>query len=246
MHKKTKILPLPHGGRGSGGWGKEIKLKAGRAGDKEGKPPRRIPERQGRQATGIAVPPPSPQKKLLHEWKKQMDEKMKETAKKRREVLMYLLFGVLTTLVGWAVYFAILWTWRAAFGLAPDDTTGKMYLAGYTVAQVVQWIAAVLFAFFTNRKWVFTDADRQVSLPAQLGAFAGGRVATFFLDYLVTYFGARALTALLPALTAVSLLGRDWNLCDILAKVVAAIIVIIGNYIFSKLVVFRNRKEPRR
>lgn len=175
-----------------------------------------------------------------------MDEKMKETAKKRREVLMYLLFGVLTTLVGWAVYFAILWTWRAAFGLAPDDTTGKMYLAGYTVAQVVQWIAAVLFAFFTNRKWVFTDADRQVSLPAQLGAFAGGRVATFFLDYLVTYFGARALTALFPALTAVPLLGRDWNLCDILAKVVAAIIVIIGNYIFSKLVVFRNRKEPRR
>ena len=175
-----------------------------------------------------------------------MDEKMKETAKKRREVLMYLLFGVLTTLVGWAVYFAILWTWRAAYGLAPDDTTGKMSLVGYTVAQVVQWIAAVLFAFFTNRKWVFTDADRQVSLPAQLGAFAGGRVATFFLDYLVTYFGARALTALLPALTAVPLLGRDWNLCDILAKVVAAIIVIIGNYIFSKLVVFRNRKEPRR
>ena len=62
----------------------------------------------------------------------------------------------------------------------------------------------------------------------------------------MTYFGARALTALLPALTAVPLLGRDWNLCDILAKVVAAIIVIIGNYIFSKLVVFRNRKEPRR
>ena len=49
-----------------------------------------------------------------------------------------------------------------------------------------------------------------------------------------------------PCLTAVPLLGRDWNLCDILAKVVAAIIVIIGNYIFSKLVVFRNRKEPRR
>ncbi|UKI13421.1 MAG: GtrA family protein [Oscillospiraceae bacterium] len=74
---------------------------------------------------------------------------------------MYLLFGVLTTLVGWAVYFAILWTWRAAFGLAPDDTTGKMYLAGYTVAQVVQWIAAVLFAFFTNRKWVLrTPTDR--------------------------------------------------------------------------------------
>ena len=39
MHKKTKILPLPHGGRGSGGWGKEIKLKARSAADLPGKPP---------------------------------------------------------------------------------------------------------------------------------------------------------------------------------------------------------------
>lgn len=171
--------------------------------------------------------------------------KLKDTIKKHREVLMYLLFGVLTTFVGWAVYFAILWTWRAAFGLAPDDTASRTYFIGYTVAQVIQWIAAVLFAFFTNRKWVFTDADRSVSLPAQLGTFAGGRVATFFLDFLVTYFGGRALTALFPTLTAVALFGRDWNVCDILAKLVAAVIVIIGNYIFSKLLVFRKRKEPR-
>lgn len=171
--------------------------------------------------------------------------KIDETVKKHCEVLLYLLFGVLTTLVGWAVYFAILWTWRAAFDLDPEDTSGRMYLIGYTVAQVIQWIAAVLFAFFTNRKWVFTDADRAVSLPVQLGTFAAGRVATFFLDYVVTYFGGRALTALFPALTSVGLLGRDWNLCDILAKVAAAVIVIIGNYIFSKLVVFRKGKAPR-
>lgn len=168
--------------------------------------------------------------------------KIKDMLRKHREVLLYLVFGVLTTLVGWIVYFAILWTWRSAFGLDPGDTASRMYLLGYTIAQVVQWIAAVLFAFFTNRKWVFTDADRAVPLPAQLGAFAGGRVATFFLDYLVTYFGARALTALFPSLTTVSLLGRDWNLCDILAKVIAAVLVIIGNYFFSKLVVFRKKR----
>lgn len=172
--------------------------------------------------------------------------KIRDILKSHREILLYLVFGVLTTLVGWIVYFAILWTWRNALGLDPGDTTSRMYLLGYTIAQVVQWIAAVLFAFFTNRKWVFTDADRAVSLPAQLGAFAGGRVATFFLDYLVTYFGARALTALFPSLTTVSMLGRNWNLCDILAKVVAAVIVIIGNYFFSKLVVFRKQHETRK
>ena len=63
---------------------------------------------------------------------------------------MYLVFGVLTTVVGWAVYFAVLWAWKGIFSLPVDDTESALYLAGYTAAQVLQWIAAVLFAFFTN------------------------------------------------------------------------------------------------
>ena len=51
LHKKTKNLPLPRRGRGTGGWGKEGKLKAGLTGDKEGKPPLRLLERQGQPAT---------------------------------------------------------------------------------------------------------------------------------------------------------------------------------------------------
>ena len=61
LHKKTKNLPLPHGGRalcerGSGGWGQQSNLKAGSAGDQEGKPPLRIPQRQGQPATSRASP----------------------------------------------------------------------------------------------------------------------------------------------------------------------------------------------
>lgn len=167
---------------------------------------------------------------------------LKELYRKHREIVLYLVFGVLTTLVGWVVYFALLWSWRAAFDIPAGETTGSLYFAGYTVAQVVQWIAAVLFAFFTNRKWVFTDADRAVSLPIQLGKFAVGRLATFGLDFVITYFGGMALSHLLPALNGVSLFGRDWNLNEIAAKVVAAVIVIIGNYIFSKLFVFQKKK----
>ena len=167
--------------------------------------------------------------------------KIKELIKKHREIVTYLIFGVLTTFVGWGVYFLVLWLWKAGFALPVDDTTSSLYIVGYTVAQVIQWIAAVLFAFFTNRKWVFTDADKNVNVWAQLGKFSLGRVATFFIDYLVTLFVAIGLATLLPALTSVLFIGREWNLAEIGAKVLAAVIVIIANYIFSKIFVFKKK-----
>ena len=168
--------------------------------------------------------------------------KIKALCQKHREILMYLLFGVLTTAVGWIVYFAVLWSLKAIMGLPVDDTSSGRYLAAYTVAQVIQWIAAVLFAFFTNRKWVFTDADKSVSLPIQLVKFSAGRVVTFFLDYVVTFFGALGLAALIPAMTEFALFGKVWNLAEIGAKVVAAVIVIVCNYVFSKIFVFKKQK----
>ena len=59
----------------------------------------------------------------------------------------------------------------------------------------------------------------------------------------VTYFGALALTHLFPALVAVAILGRSLNFADIIAKSVAAVIVIIANYVLSKLFVFNKKKE---
>ncbi len=169
--------------------------------------------------------------------------KISELCKKYREILMYLIFGVMTTAVGWIVYFVVLWSFKAAFSLPIGDTSSGLYIAGYTVAQVVQWVAAVLFAFFTNRKWVFTEADKSGSVWLQLVKFSGGRVVTFFIDYLVTLFAAMGAAALLPSLTSVLLLGREWNLCEIGAKLLAAVIVIICNYIFSKIFVFKSKKS---
>lgn len=168
--------------------------------------------------------------------------KLKELYKKYEEIVKYLFFGVLTTLVGWVVYFVLLWVLKAAFSVDASDTTSGKYIAIYTVAQVVQWVAAVLFAFFTNKKWVFTKADHEVSTASQLVKFAGGRVITFFIDYLVTLFAAIGIAALISGSTAVPLLGRMWNMAEISAKVVAAVIVIICNYIFSKIFVFKNKK----
>ena len=73
--------------------------------------------------------------------------------------------------------------------------------------------------------------------------FSGGRVVTFFIDYLVTLFAAMGAAALLPNLTSVAMLGREWNLCEIGAKLLAAVIVIICNYVFSKIFVFKDKKS---
>ena len=59
-----------------------------------------------------------------------MVEKLKALWTKYREVLMYLIFGVLTTFVGWAVYFVILWAWKAAFAIPAEDTSSGIYIAG--------------------------------------------------------------------------------------------------------------------
>ena len=158
----------------------------------------------------------------------------------RHQVIRYLFFGITTTVVAWVVYFGILIGGRMLTGIPTEDTTSATYLAVYTAAQIIQWVASVLVAFFTNKKWVFTDASNNSSTSKQLAVFAGGRVLTFFLDYGVTFFGAIALSQLLPFANSVRILDACVNLNEIFAKLVAAVLVIIGNYFFSKLLFFTN------
>lgn len=169
--------------------------------------------------------------------------KIKDSYIKHREIINYLIFGVLTTFVGWIVYFAVLLGGKAIAGIPAEQTEGGKYLLVYTVAQIVQWIAAVLFAYFTNRRWVFTDADKSAPMLPQLGLFAAGRLVTLGLDYVVTLFGGMALSAMIPRLNRVEILGKAVNVNELSAKVVAAVIVIVGNYVFSKMLVFRKKRE---
>ncbi len=171
--------------------------------------------------------------------------KMKEFIKKYREIVSYLFFGVLTTAVSWVLYFLIMWGGRGIFGIAADETSGGRYLALYTAAQVISWACAVLFAFFTNRKWVFESSDTPVSTWHQLLVFSSGRVLTLGLDYVITLVGTLALGLLIPSWHAagVPFTDAEVNLCELFAKAVAAVAVIIGNYVFSKLFVFRGKKN---
>ena len=165
---------------------------------------------------------------------------MKNLFNKYREIIMYLVFGVLTTVVGFGTYFLIMAGAEHLLDIPMEDETSVTYITVYVIAQIIQWVAAVLFAFFTNRKWVFTEADRSKdTFWRQLILFAGSRVASFLLDLGVTY-GCTLLLALWivepPVILGIALTP------GIIAKLVAAVLVIIANYVLSKLIVFRKAK----
>ncbi len=138
-----------------------------------------------------------------------MRERFAALLKKYREVIMYLVFGVLTTAVNWAVYIPLynLVNW-------PNGVAGW---AG-TISKTAAWIVAVLFAFFTNKPFVFKSHDWSAGVVwPELIKFIGCRIGSGLLE-----IGFIALT--------VDVLGWNGNLMNVLV----AVIVVIVNYIGSK------------
>ena len=128
------------------------------------------------------------------------------------ERIGYLFFGVLTTLVNIVVY------WVAT----------KILGTGYRIATAAAWVIAVMFAFVTNKFFVFKSKNVSAGvLMKEALSFTLARVLSGVLDYGWMVF-------------AVDTVGMD----DLLAKIVSNVFVIIVNYIFSKLFVFRNAGNP--
>ena len=125
-----------------------------------------------------------------------------------REAILYLIFGVLTTAVNYAVYIA-------ADGMSPFNTT--------TVPTAIAWIVAVLFAYFTNRKWVFASKAAGAAAAREFCAFIGARVLSGLMDIAVMYI-------------AVDMLGFN----DKIIKLASNVIVVVVNYVISKLWVFKK------
>jgi len=139
-------------------------------------------------------------------------EKLKSIVIKYKDVLLYLFFGGLTTLVNFLVY-APLYYWC-------------QYSA--TVSNVIAWIAAVAFAYLTNKPFVFNSNDWSVkTVFPELGKFVGCRIGSGIFE---TAFLALTVDALL------------WN--GLAMKIIASVVVVILNYIASKLLVFRRGRTP--
>lgn len=130
---------------------------------------------------------------------------------KYREIINYLVVGVLTTVVSLGVYYLCVATF-----LNPDN--GLQLQA----ANVISWIAAVTFAYFTNRKYVF--ASRNPNMMLEAFAFFLSRVGTLLMDMGVMFL-------------AVTLSGMN----DKIAKLISQVVVTIANYIFSKFFVFKKK-----
>ena len=125
------------------------------------------------------------------------------------DVIPYLFFGVCTTLVNVVVY------WICAHPLN----------LGTMVSTIIAWILAVLFAYVTNRKWVFhSEAHGINEISKEMASFFGCRFATGVVDWLCMFVFVELL-----------------NLNDVVIKVVANIIVVVLNYIASKLIIFRRK-----
>ncbi|MGN0571011.1 MAG: GtrA family protein [Candidatus Fimenecus sp.] len=148
-------------------------------------------------------------------------QKIKDLLKKYREIILYVLFGGLTTVINYIIYFAC---------------TEGLHI-GWSPATLFAWIGAVLFAYVTNRIWVFESRAKGFrAVSYEFVKFIGARLLSLGLEWLT-------LKLLIDTLHMDTFLWHDLPLGEFLAKTIAQILVIIANYVFSKWIVFRKNKK---
>lgn len=135
--------------------------------------------------------------------------------KKYQEIINYLIVGVLTTLVSIFTYFI--------FSLILDINNNILFI----LANILSWICAVVFAYITNKKFVFnsTTSNRKEEIKV-FSLFVSSRITTLLIELIFMFLTVKVLL-----------------LNDKISKVIAQIIVIILNYIISKIFVFKKKKN---
>lgn len=141
-------------------------------------------------------------------------EKIKYLCVKYRELIVYVIVGGLTTLVSWAAKFA--WNFIFYGGTAYPTELQAVILS------TVEWVAGVAFAYPTNRRFVFQSKDPEIF--KECIKFVLSRVSTYLLsvglNVLLTWLGVNVYVT----------------------TIVAAVAVVIANYVISKLLVFRKKE----
>lgn len=135
---------------------------------------------------------------------------IKKLYNRYRDVIPYLFFGVCTTVVKRITYWCM----------------ANIIHARVMLSTVVAWVLAVLFAYYTNRKWVFKSEAKSVKeIGIEMSSFLGCRFATRAF-----YWGC--------TLLLVNLFGMN----DII-KFATNVMVIVLNYVASKMFIFTKKKE---
>ena len=135
--------------------------------------------------------------------------------RKYKEIANYLIVGGLTTILSLSVYYGCVSTFL--------DPKNEIQLQ---IANILSWIAGVIFSYFMNRIFVFESKEQNKLKEA--GKFVSSRIITLLMDMAIMAIG-------------VSLLKFN----DKIMKLVSQVVITISNYIFSKLFVFKKNKEEK-
>lgn len=130
---------------------------------------------------------------------------------KYKEIIWYLVFGILTTIVSLITYFLLTYT--------VIDVNNPFMLQ---IANIISWVTSVTFAYFTNKKYVFMQKEKSIR---EVLTFYLSRLSTLLLDMLLMF-----------------ILVTKLNMNDKICKLIIQIIIIILNYILSKLLVFKKTR----
>ena len=144
-------------------------------------------------------------------------KKIIQLYKKYEEVINYLIIGGLTTLVNLIVKYALLFTVLKA--------ENPVQLQ---IAVIVSWIVACLFAYITNRKIVFKSKSEKII--KEFVSFVTARLITLGMEMLIMYIFVTALRL-------------NSNLWVVVWSIVAQVVVVVANYVFSKLFIFKKENN---
>lgn len=158
-----------------------------------------------------------------------------EDKQQRNELILYVVMGLLTTIVNYGVYYVAtrllgidkaVETWLEDMGNAFAHQLLKWEF-GLVVPNVIAWVIAVLFAFFTNRKWVFKSQKHGAkAILLELAYFTGGRLASLIIFDVALF----------------ALLANIMQANDLIIKLITNIGVVIFNYFVGKFFVFKKEK----
>ena len=134
--------------------------------------------------------------------------------KRSKEIILYIIFGLLTTLINILTYYILTLTI-----LNPSNSIELQ------IANIISWITCITFAYFTNKKYVFNSEEKNIT--KEISKFYTARLFTLLIDMFLMY-----------------ILVTKLKLNDKIIKIIIQIIIVITNYLLSKLIVFKkNYKE---
>lgn len=151
-----------------------------------------------------------------------------------KEIVSYVFFGMMTTIVNLLTFYIfkqlfISIGWDGIFNaIIPEGSKiVEIFSSGseYLDANFIAWVAGVVFAFVTNKLWVFESKSWKPAVAGkEFTGFVGARIFSFIVETIMMFVMVSLLT---------------WN--DFVAKIIVGVVVIVINYIFSKLLIFKKK-----